>query len=70
MSILWILVPAPFVGYFVVDHFRKLVSDDPEFTRELFKSQPVTMIAAATALGSVVVWAVSEVALRLFGAFF
>lgn len=70
MSILWILVPAPFVGYFVVDHFRKLVSGDPEFTRNLFKSQPVTMVAAATALGSVVVWAVSEVALRLFGAFF
>lgn len=70
MSILWILVPAPFVGYFVVDHFRKLVSDDAKFTRELFTSQPVTMIAAATALGSVVVWGVSEVALRLFGAFF
>lgn len=70
MSILWILVPAPFVGYFVIDHFRKLVSDDPKFIREVFKSQPVTMIAAATALGSVVVWAVSEVALRLFGAFF
>ena len=69
MSILWILVPAPIVGYFVIDHFRKLVSDDAKFTRELFKSQPVTMLAAATALGSVVVWGVSEVVLRLFGAF-
>ena len=68
MSILWILVPAPIVGYFVIDHFRKLVSDDAKFTRELFKSQPVTMLAAATALGSVVVWGVSEVVLRLFGA--
>ncbi|MCH1570459.1 MAG: hypothetical protein L7S64_03880 [Longimicrobiales bacterium] len=70
MSILWILVPAPIVGYFVIDHFRKLVSDDAKFTRELFKAQPVTMIAAATALGSVVVWGVSEVAWRFLGAFF
>ena len=69
MTILWILVPAPFVGYFVIDHFRKLVSDDPTLVRKIFESQPVTMIAAATALGAVVVWAVSEVAMRLFGAF-
>lgn len=69
MTILWILLPAPFVGYFVIDHFRRLFSDDPTLVRALFKSQPVTMLAAATALGSVVVWAVSEVAMRLWGAF-
>ena len=70
VSILWILLPAPFVGYFVIDHFRKLVSDDPALVRRIFESQPVTMIAAATALGSVVVWGVSEIALRLFRSFF
>lgn len=70
VSILWILLPAPFVGYFVIDHMRKLVSEDPGLVRKLFESQPVTMIAAATALGSVAVWAVSEVALGLFGALF
>ncbi len=70
VSILWILLPAPFVGYFVIDHFRKLISDDPALVRKVFESQPVTMIAAATALGSVVVWAVSEIVMRLFRAFF
>ena len=70
VSILWILVPAPFVGYFVIDHFRKLFLDDPTLVRKVFKEQPVTMIAAATALGAVVVWSVSEVAMRLVGAFF
>ena len=70
VSILWILVPAPFVGYFVIDHFRKLFSDDPKLVRTIFESQPVTMIAAATALGAVVVWSVSEVAMRLVRAFF
>lgn len=69
MSILWILLPAPIVGYFVIDHFRKLVSDDRKLVRTIFQAQPVTMLAAATALGAVVVWAVSEVAMRLFAAF-
>ena len=50
------------MGYFVVDHFRKLFSDDPKLLREIFVSQPVTMIAVATALGAVVVWGLSEIA--------
>ena len=61
MGELWILIPAPLMGYFVIDHFRKLFSDDPGLIGEVFKSQPVTMIAAATALGAVVVWGLSEV---------
>jgi hypothetical protein len=65
MSALWILIPGPFVGYLVVDSFRKIFSDDDRLIRELFAAQPVTTIAALTALGSVVVWAVSEVVLRL-----
>ena len=58
------------MGYFVIDHFRKLFSDDPNFVREVFKSQPVTMVAAATALGAVIVWGLSEVGQRLVGILF
>ncbi|KPJ76347.1 MAG: hypothetical protein AMS19_13200 [Gemmatimonas sp. SG8_23] len=65
MSALWILLPSPIVGYFVVDSFRKIFSDDDQLIRKLFAVQPVTTVAALTALGSVVVWAVSEVVLRL-----
>jgi hypothetical protein len=64
MDILWILIPGPFVGYLVIDSVRKIFSDDPTVLRKVFAAQPVTMLAAATALGSVVVWAVSEVVLR------
>ena len=70
VSSLWILVPAPFVGYLVIDHFRRLFSDDRTLVRTLFRSQPVTMIAAATALGAVVVWSLSEIGMSLFRAFF
>tara|TARA_Y100001970_G_scaffold293200_1_gene438460 strand:+ start:2718 stop:2894 length:177 start_codon:yes stop_codon:yes gene_type:complete len=58
------------MGYFVIDHFRKLFSDDPNFVREVFKSQPVTTVAAATALGAVFVWGLSEVGQRLIGILF
>ncbi|MBR43291.1 MAG: hypothetical protein CME18_02570 [Gemmatimonadetes bacterium] len=70
MGELWILIPAPFMGYFVIDHFRKLFSDDPNFVREVFKSQPVTMVAAATALGAAIVWGLSEVGQRFVGILF
>jgi len=65
VEILWILVPGPFVGYLVIDSVRKIFSDDDELLKRVFKAQPVTMLAAATALGSVVVWAVAEVVLRI-----
>ena len=65
MSALWILIPGPFVGYLVVDSVRKIFSDDDRLIRTLVAAQPVTMLAALTALGSVVVWAVSEAVLRL-----
>ena len=70
MSSLWILVPAPFAGYLVIDHFCRLFSDDRTLVRRLFRSQPVTMIAAAMALGAVVVWSLSEIGMRLFRPFF
>lgn len=64
MDILWILLPGPFVGYLLIDSVRKIFSDDETALRRVFAAQPVTMLAAATALGSVVVWAVSEVVMR------
>jgi hypothetical protein len=64
-NVLWILIPSPFVGYLVVDSVRRIFSDDDRLIRKLFAAQPVTALAALTALGSVVVWAVSEVVLRL-----
>ena len=70
MSELWILIPAPFVGYFVIDHFRKLFSDDPKLVPQIFVSQPVTMIAVATALGAVAVWGLSEIARGLIASLF
>lgn len=65
MDVLWVLIPGPFVGYLVMDSVRKIFSDDPDVLKRVFKAQPVTMIAATTALGSVVVWAVAEALLRV-----
>jgi len=66
VDILWILLPSPFVGYFVIDSFRKIFSDDDKLMRRVFADQPVTMLAAATALGSVVVWTFSSAVGRIF----
>ncbi len=60
MEILWILLPGPFVGYLVMDSVRKIFSEDDRLLLRVFKAQPVTMVAVSTALGAVVVWAVSE----------
>lgn len=65
MKILWIMVPAPFVGYLLVNSVRKIFSDDDELLRKLFEFQPVTMIAGTTALGSIIVWSLVA-ALRLW----
>lgn len=64
MSFLWILVPAPFVGYLLIDSVRKIFSEDDTLLRQIFREQPVTMLAASTALGSVAVWAVTTVVMR------
>ena len=65
MEILWILLPSPFVGYLVADSVRKIFSEDDRLLRKLLAEQPVTAVAALTAIGSVVVWALWEV-LRSF----
>jgi hypothetical protein len=65
LQILLILVPGFLAGILVIDSVRKVFSDDAGLVRKLFEEQPVTMIAAATTIGSVLVWAVLE-ALRVF----
>jgi hypothetical protein len=69
VSILWILLPSPVVGYLLIDSVRKIFSEDEKLLLNVFKAQPVTMLAAATALGAVAVWAVSTVTMRLILAF-
>lgn len=66
MDIVWILLPAPFVGYLIADSFRKIFSDDERLLRKVLADQPVTMVAGFTIVGSVVVWVVYEVARGLF----
>jgi hypothetical protein len=65
LHILLILIPGFLAGILVMDSVRKVFSDDAGLVRKLFEEQPVTMIAAATTIGSVLVWAVLE-ALRVF----
>ena len=60
VSILLIMIPGIVVGYLVMDSVRKIFSENDRLLRELFEAQPVTMIAAATTVGSVIVWAVIE----------
>lgn len=57
-GVLWIVIPGFFVGLFVMDSVRKIFSEDETLLRRLFEGQPVTVTATATALGSVLVWAV------------
>ena len=61
MEILWILIPAPIVGYLLINGVRRIFSEDEQLVRKIFEVQPVTMVAGATALGSIIVWAVVEV---------
>jgi hypothetical protein len=60
-GVLLIVIPGFFVGLFVMDSVRKIFSDDATLLRRLLENQPVTMVATATALGSVLVWAVLRV---------
>ena len=65
MEIVWILLPSPFVGYLVADSVRKIFSEDDRLVRRLIADQPVTALAALTAIGSIIVWGVWEV-VRLY----
>ncbi len=65
MEIVWILLPAPFVGYLVADSVRRIFSEDDRLIRKLFVEQPVTALATLTIVGAVVVWLVSEAVRRV-----
>ncbi len=66
MRILWILGPGAVVGVMVMDGVRRIFSEDETLVRRLFADQPVTMLASALIVGSVIVWAVLEI-LSLWG---
>jgi hypothetical protein len=61
VRILWLIVPGFFVGWLVIDWFRRPFSDDPGLLRRWFSEQPVTVIAACIIVGSVVLWGVLSV---------
>ena len=61
MRILWIIVPGLIVGVLVMESVRRIFSENDKLVRELFEAQPVTMIAGAATVGSVIVWAVAEI---------
>ncbi len=58
MRITLLLVLGFFVGWFVIDWMRQPFSQDDRLLRDWFAEQPVTVIAACTIVGSVVVWGV------------
>jgi hypothetical protein len=58
MRILWLIVPGFFVGWFVVDWMRRPFSDDDKMLRKWLSEQPVTVVAACTIVGSIVMWGV------------
>lgn len=58
MRILFLLVPGFFVGWFVVDWMRQPFSQDDQLLKRWFEQSPVTVIAACTSVGSIVVWGV------------
>ena len=58
LRIVSIILPGFVVGVLIMNSVRKIFSDDGTVVRRLFEDQPVTMFAAATTIGSVVVWAV------------
>ena len=64
LEILWLLVPAPFVGYLVAQWGRMAFSDDPKLIRRLVEAQPVTMIAALTIVGAAALWVTAVVVQR------
>lgn len=58
MRILWLIVPGFFVGWLFIDWMRRPFSKDDRLLRKWFEEQPVTVVAACTSIGSVVVWGV------------
>lgn len=61
MRILLLIVPGFFVGWFVLDWMRQPFSQDDQLLKKWFAESPVTVVAACTIVGSMVVWAVLTV---------
>lgn len=61
MRIALLLVVGFFVGWLVLDWMRQPFSDRKGLMKEWFEEQPVTVIAACTIVGSIVVWGVLTV---------
>jgi len=59
------MVPGFVVGVLVFDSVRKIFTDDATVTRRLLTEQPVTMVAAATIVGTVLVYGALNL-LRIF----
>mgnify|MGYP001146794151 CR=1 FL=1 len=56
MRIALLLVVGFAVGWLVLDWMRRPFSDRAGLLREWFEDQPVTVVAACTIVGSIVVW--------------
>lgn len=65
MEVLWMMVPGFVVGVLLFDSVRKIFTDDATVTRRLLAEQPVTMTAAATIVGTVLVYGALNL-LRIF----
>jgi len=61
VEVLWIVIPGTVVGVLVFDSVRRIFSDDDRLVRKLIADQPITMLVAATIVGSALVWSVLRV---------
>jgi hypothetical protein len=57
----WILLLAPPLGVLVIWWVLKPFSDNPRFVRELFEEMPVTMFAASSMAGAIILWLVLQI---------
>ena len=57
-QILLLIIPAFFVGWFLLDWVRRPFNDNPRFMKDVFDASPVTVIAACTIIGSGIIWVV------------
>lgn len=58
MRILLLIVPGFFVGWFVLDWMRRPFSQDDKLLKRWFGESPVTVVAACTIVGTMVLWVV------------
>lgn len=61
LRVFMIMIPGLVVGALIMDSVRKVFSEDDRLLRKIFADQPVTMIASAVTIGSIVVWGVLSI---------